>query len=313
MRLAQHVADPVSLCEAHEALGMTLFFLGDFVAARMHLEQGSARIDSAARDLVLRHGEVPGVRCLAYMANTLWCLGYPTQAVQRGQEALSLAQGLAHPYSLVLAQHWMATLYYHRREVSAVQTLADTLLTLAAAQGFPQHVAYGTYWWGWVRAMQGEGESGLALLRQGLAAVVATGNELSRPRCLLLLAEATGHVGQVGEGLHVLADALAAIEASGQGDLMARTYLLQGELLLRQASPDVAQAEACFQQALAIARRQQAKSWELRAAISLSRLWQCQGKRNAARELLAPVYGWFTEGFDTADLQEAKALLEELG
>ena len=194
-----------------------------------------------------------------------------------------------------------------------MQTLADALLTLAAAQGFPQHVAYGTYWRGWVLAMQGEGEAGLAQLRQGLAAVVATGNELSRPRCLLLLAEATGHVGQVAEGLRLLAEALAAIEASGQGDLMARAYRLQGELLLRQAVPDMAQAEACFQQALAIARRQQAKSWELRAAMSLSRLWQQQGKRAEARELLAPIYGWFTEGFDTADLQDAKALLEELG
>ena len=141
---------------------------------------------------------------------------------------------------------------------------------------------------------------------------MATGKELSRPRCLVLLAEATGHVGQVEEGLRLLAEALAAIEASGQGDLMARAYRLQGELLLRQAVPDAAQAEACFQQALAIARRQQAKSWELRAAMSLSRLWQQQGKRAAARELLAPIYGWFTEGFDTADLQDAKALLEEL-
>ena len=314
MRLAQRAADPVPLREAHEALGMTLFFLGDFVAARTHLEQGIAHIDPVAqRDLLLRHGEVPGVRCLAYMASTLWCLGYPTQAVQRGQEALALAQVLAHPYSLVLAQHWAATLHYHRREVSAVQTLADTLLTLAAAQGFPQYVAYGTYWRGWVLAMQGEGEAGLALLRQGLAAVVSTGNELSRPRCLLLLAEATGHVGHVEDGLRLLAEALAAIEASGQGDLMARAYRLQGELLLRQSIPDAPQAEACFQQALAIARRQQAKSWELRAAMSLSRLWQQQGKRAEARELLAPIYGWFTEGFDTADLQEAKALLAELG
>ena len=161
--------------------------------------------------------------------------------------------------------------------------------------------------------MQGEGEAGLALLRQGLAAIVAMGNELSRPRCLLLLAEATGHVGQVAEGLCLLAEAMAAIEAGGQGDLMARAYLLQGELLLRQIVPAVVQAEACFQQALAIARRQQAKSWELRAVMSLSSLWQQQGKRAAAHELLAPIYGWFTEGFDTADLQDAKALLEELG
>jgi predicted ATPase len=160
--------------------------------------------------------------------------------------------------------------------------------------------------------MQGEGESGLALLRQGLAAVVATGNELSRPRCLLLLAEATGHVGQVGEGLHLLTEAMVAIEASGQGDLMARAYRLQGELLLRQAIPDVSQAEVCFQEALTVARQQQAKSWELRAAMSLARLWQSQDKRQDAYDLLAPVYNWFTEGFDTADLIDAKALLDEL-
>jgi predicted ATPase len=149
-------------------------------------------------------------------------------------------------------------------------------------------------------------------MHQGLAAVLATGQELSRPLCLVLLAEATGHIGQVAEGLRLLAEALAALEASGRGDLLAETYRLQDELLLRQAVPDAAQAEACFQQALAIARRQQAKSWELRAAMSLSRMWQQQGKQAEARELLAPIYSWFTEGFDTADLQEAKALLDEL-
>jgi tetratricopeptide (TPR) repeat protein len=127
-----------------------------------------------------------------------------------------------------------------------------------------------------------------------------------------LLAQAAGHAGQVAEGLRWLAEALTAIEESGRGELLAEAYRLQGKLLLRQVGPDAAQAETCFQQALAIARRQQAKSWELRAAMSLSRLWQQQGKRDEACELLAPIYGWFTEGFDTADLQEAKALLEEL-
>ena len=127
-----------------------------------------------------------------------------------------------------------------------------------------------------------------------------------------MLAEAGGRTGQVEEGLRLLAEALAAFEANGRGDMLAEAYRLQGELLQRQDGPDAAQAEACFQQALAIARRQQAKSWELRAAISLSRLWQRQGKRAEARELLTPIYGWFTEGFDTADLQEASALLGEL-
>ena len=132
---------------------------------------------------------------------------------------------------------------------------------------------------------------------------------LAQPRGLVLLAEATGHTGQVAEGLCLLAEALAVLEASGQGDLLAEAYRLQGEFLLGQALPDASQAEANFQQSLAVARRQQAKSWELRAALSLCRLWQRQGKCAEACELLAPIYDWFTEGFDTADLQEAKALL----
>jgi predicted ATPase len=165
---------------------------------------------------------------------------------------------------------------------------------------------------GWALAMQGQGEVGLAQLRQGLATIVATGQEVARPHCLVMLAEAAGHAGQAEEGLHLLTEALTACEVRGMGDLLAEGYRLQGALLLRQATPDVAQAEACLQQALTIARQQQAKSWELRAATSLARLWQQQGQGDAARDLLGPIYGWFTEGFDTADLQEAKTLLEEL-
>jgi predicted ATPase len=173
-------------------------------------------------------------------------------------------------------------------------------------------VGFGTFWRGWALALQGQGVAGLAQMHQGVTAILATGQELSRPFCLALLAEAAGHAGQVEEGLRWLAEALATCEASERGDMLAEAYRLQGELLLRQATPDAAQAEACFHQALAIARHQQAKSWELRAALSLSRLWQQQGQRDAARDLLAPIYGWFTEGFDTADLQEAKALREAL-
>ena len=175
-----------------------------------------------------------------------------------------------------------------------------------------RYVGYGTWLRGWALAIQGQGEAGLAQMHQGLAAILATGQRLAQPRGLVLLAEATGHTGQVAEGLRLLAESLVALEASGQGDLLAEAYRLKGEFLLRQALPDASQAEACFQQALAVARHQQAKSWELRVALSLSRLWQRQGKRTEARELLAPLYGWFTEGFDTADLQEAKALLTAL-
>jgi predicted ATPase len=312
-RLAQHAAAPTPRLEAHDALGSTLYFLGEYAAARAHLEQGIALINSAApRALALSHDVAPGVQCLAVAALTLWCLGYPTQAVRRGQEALALAQELAHPHSLAWTQSFAAWLHHHRREAPAVQAQAEALLTLATAQGFPLIVGYGTCWRGWALAVQGQGEAGLAQVHQGLTALLAAGQTLARPLCLVLLAEATGHTGQVEEGLHLLAEALAAIETIGRGELLADTYRLQGELRLQQAVPDAAQAEACFHQALAVARRQQAKSWELRAAMSLSRLWQQQGKRDDARALLAPIYGWFTEGFDTADLQEAKALLKDL-
>ena len=172
-------------------------------------------------------------------------------------------------------------------------------------------MAFGTCWQGWALAVQGQSETGLAQLRQGMAAVLATGNRLSQSFCLVLLAEALGRAGKVEEGLSALAEALRAFEASARGDMRTEAYRLQGELLLRQATPDVARAEAYFQQALALARRQQAKSWELRTAISLAHLWQRQGQHAEAYELLRSIYGWFTEGFDTADLQEAKALLEE--
>jgi len=160
--------------------------------------------------------------------------------------------------------------------------------------------------------MQDQREMGLAQLHEGIAAFLAVGQELVRPSGFVLLAEVTGHADQVGEGLRFLAEGLRAFEASGRGDGLVEAYRLRGILLLRQAVPDAARAEVCFQQALAIARQQQAKSWELRATLSLSRLWQRQGKRTEAYDLLAPIYGWFTEGFDTADLQEARALLDEL-
>jgi predicted ATPase len=211
----------------------------------------------------------------------------------------------------MMAQHWAAGLHHRCREVSAVQVQADALLALATVQGSPSWVGYGTFWKGWALAMQGQDEAGLAQIHQGLAALLATGQMNGRSSYLVLLAEAIGQAGHVTEGLGLLTEALVVFKTTRRGDLLAEAYRLRGALLLRQTIPDAAQAEACFQQALAIARRQQAKSWELRTAISLSRLWQQQGKCTEARELLAPIYGWFTEGFDTADLQEAKELLDE--
>ena len=223
-------------------------------------------------------GDVPGrdSQC------ALWCLGYPAQAMQRSQEALALAQELAHPYSLAAAQFWAPTCITGAVRPRRSRRRLKPSSTWRRCRGFRSIWHLGHGWRGWALAMQGQGEAGLDQMRQGLATIMATGQMLSQQIYLVLLAEAAGHTGQVEEGLRLLAEALTALEASGRGDLLAEAYRLQGEFLLGQAPPDTAQAEANFQQALAVARHQQAKSWELRAALSLCRLWQRQGKRTAA-------------------------------
>src|SRR5262249_22842095 len=265
-QLAQRTADPTHRLEAHYARGITLFYLGDCAAARTHCTQGMALIDPTAPPAqVFYHGVAPEVGCLAIAANTLWCLGYPAQALRRSQEALAQAQALAHPYSLAFAQFWAAVLHYQCREVPAVQAQADALLALATAQGFPFWVGMGTFWQGWALAMQDQDEAGLTRIQQGFAAVLATGAELARPFCLLVpLAEAMGHTGQVEEGRRLLAEALTVFEAGGQGYQLVEAYRLQGELVLQSGvqslqsevlTPDArlqtpdSLAEACFQQA----------------------------------------------------------------
>src|SRR5262249_42185700 len=232
----------------------------------------------------LLYGHDPGVICRAYLAWLLWLLGYPAQALQWKDDNLIRAQ--ARPFNLAHALSGAASLHHYRREGHLAQEQAEALMALASEHGFPFFYARGAILRGWALAAQGQGETGGAQLHQGLAAIVATGAELGRACCLVLLSEAVGHVGQVEEGLHLLAEVLTAFETSGRGDMLAEAYRLQGEFLLRQE--DVAGAEACFQQALAIAHRQQARSLELRTAISLSRLWQQQGKRTAAHDLLTP-------------------------
>jgi len=189
---------------------------------------------------------------------------------------------------------------------------AEAALTLATTQEWPLYVGLANHLRGWAIAMQGQGEAGMAQMHQGLAGILATGQALAQSFCLALMAEAAGYTGHVDQGLHLLAEALTAFEASGRRDMLPEAYRLQGELLLRKTLPDAVQAAVCFQQALTLAHQQQAKSWELRAAISLARLWQQQGQRAAAHALLADIHGWFTEGFDTADLREAERLLAAL-
>jgi class 3 adenylate cyclase/predicted ATPase len=309
--LVHRVDDPTRLIVAHDALGETLFFLGDFAQARAHLERAVALYDPQKRR-PHRALTDPGVSSLSILAGALWMLGYPAQALQKSAEALRLAEALAQPHilasTLVLAAHCSQL----RREVRTTQAQAEAVMTLATEQGFPFWLAEATIFVGWAQAEQGRGAEGIAQIQHGLATRQAIGLELTQPVYLTMLAEAYENEGQPAEGLARLADALTRVDTTGERWREAELHRLHGELLLAWSAENHREAETCFQQALALARRQQAKSLELRAAMSLSRLWQQQGKRAEARELLAPVYGWFTEGFDTADLLEAKALLEEL-
>jgi predicted ATPase len=294
-------------------LVVTLLYLGEIASARTHLEQGIALYDPQQhRSHAFRSGQDSGVACLAHASLALWMLGYPDQALMKNHQALTLAQELSHPFSLAWAQCFDAWCYQHRREEQTVLKQAEMVIAFSSEQGFAIWRAMGTILQGWALAAQGRQGDGLGQIRQGLVAFQATGAEMLRPSWLALLAEVYGSGEQIEEGLTVLAEALALVGKNGERWYEAELYRLTGQLRLRQAAPDEHQAEVCFHQALDIARRQQAKSWELRAAMSLARLWQQQGKQVEARWLLAPIYGWFTEGFDTADLQEAKALLAAL-
>jgi predicted ATPase len=313
LRVAQRAHDPALAVIAHPNLGLTWFLLSAFPTARQHLEAGMALYTpDQHRAPVFRSGQDPGVSCRTYTAMTLWLLGYPEQALAHIHAALALAHTLSHPYSLAFAHFWVAWVAQVRRDVPAVREHAEAAVALSSEQGFPLWAATGTTLRGWALAMQGQGEAGLAQVRQGTAAWRATGAVLFVSCFCTMLAEVCDHLGHTEDGLQALAEAHTLMEQHEERWWEAEISRLRGVLLLKQPGTPQAEAETWLQRALDVARRQEAKSLELRAATSLARLWQQQGKRAEAHALLAPVYGWFTEGFDTADLQEAKRLLEAL-
>ena len=313
LALAQHVQDAVMFMMPHRALGLRLFWLGAPAAAHTHFVQGIALYDpKQQRTSASLYGEDLGVYCRGFSAWTLWYLGYPSQALARNDEAVTLAQQTAHPYSLGHAWNAAAVVHQFRREMRAAQERAEAAMSLAQEQGFPAWMAIGSLLHGWALALQGQVREGIAQMNQGLIAWRAARAEQARSYFLALLAEAHGIQGEPEEGLALLTEALALVDQTGERFYEAELYRLKGASLVQQHADHQAEAEACFHQALDIARNQQAKSFELRAATSLSKLWHQQGKRQEAHDLLAPVYHWFTEGFDTADLKDAKALLDEL-
>jgi class 3 adenylate cyclase/predicted ATPase len=320
--MAQHADDPVLLLQAHLALGETLFWLGEVDSARTHLEHSLRLYDTQQhRPHAFLYGNNPAVVCHTYSALALWWRGYADQALAVMHNAVRLAQELAHPPSLAWALVCLALLHSLRREAQAVQAQAEAVMALSSREGFPFWSAVGTILQGWARVEQGRDAEGRLLMQQGLDAYQSTGAELGRPYFLALLAGACGKAAETEAGLQLLAEARLASERSGERISVPELYRLTGDLLsiprttTPEAKPDKQRegdAAAWVQQAFDMAHHQGAQLWKLRAAMSLSRLWQQQGKGDQARYLLAEVYDGLTEGFDTADLQDCKALLEAL-
>jgi class 3 adenylate cyclase/predicted ATPase len=314
LTLARQVQDAAMLMAAHAALGRTLFLLGAVAAAHTHFAQGIALDDSQQhRAPVVLSGGAAGVVCGSHDAWALWYLGYPEQGLTRHHETVTRAQQLSHPVTLCHALVCAALLHQFRREVHGTQACAEAVIRLATEQGFPHWRAQGAVLRGWALVQQGQAQEGMEQMTPSVVAYRATGEEILQPYLLALLAQAHGMMRQPEAGLAELAEALALVDTMGVRFWEAELYRLTGELLLQQHADNQAEAETCFHHATAIAQNQQAKSFELRTATSLARLWQQQGKREEAKHVLGDVYGWFTEGFDTADLQDAKALLAELG
>jgi tetratricopeptide (TPR) repeat protein len=313
LRLAERAQDNALLLQAHHALGRAHAFLGDWAMARTHMEQAIAHynVTEHREHAYLYGGYDPCVSCLGYAAQSLWMLGYPDQALQRGREALTLARDLSHPASLAQAQVLVALHHQFRRDVNETLKLAEALQGHAADHGLLFYLAAAAVLRGWALVQLGHLEEGTVQIRQGFETGGPTRAHL-RAHSLIILADAHGKGEDFTEGLGVLAEALTVAEETGALFYEPEMYRLKGAFLLALNPENPAQAEACFRQAIAIARHHQAKSPELRATMSLARLWQGQGRRDEARVALAAIYDTFTEGFTTPDLMDAAALLNSL-
>jgi adenylate cyclase len=310
--LAQAQGEPVLHVTGHSVLGQSHVPIGHLRLARSHLEQAIAAYSVQQHDAyIFLDGIDVGVFSLAQLAHILWYLGYPDQALEQGQKAVTLAHSLSNPFGQASALSYLTMLYQFRRDWHAVQSTAQAAIQLCIEQDFPYYLAWSTLMQGWALTEQDQVERGIVQMEQGLADLQATGAGLRRPYYLGLLAEAYGKAGRIEDGLRLLADALVQAQEQEQRLYETELYRVQGELLRAQGATGET-VEKCFHQAIALAQQQEAKSTELRATTGLTRLWQSQGKHPQARQLLAEVYDWFTEGLETPDLREAKSLLETL-
>jgi predicted ATPase len=311
LSLATGAKDPVLVALARWSLGYDLVRVGEFASGLAHLEHVIAFYDPQVhQSLAFTYGSDPGVAALSWASWASWFLGYPDQALKQSKETLSLAQELSNPAALAFAQGVASLFHVLRRDFQKAQEFAESCNYLASEHKFPHWLTVMGFMRGYLQVEQGQTQEGICQMRRSLTTYQAIEAEDIRSLMLALLAEAHGKAGQIQEGLAELTEGLAFVGGTRERFYEAETHRLQGELLLMQGNE--AEAEASFDRAIEVARRQQAKSWELRATVSLCRLWQKQGRPEEARQRLAEIYGWFTEGFDTPDLKEVEALLEEL-
>jgi class 3 adenylate cyclase/predicted ATPase len=312
VEIAQDQDEPSARATGTQIIGMISLQLGRPSAARSYLEQALEQSSGYHSTQAFIYPYHPRVDCLSYMSATFLTLGYPDKALSFVRQALAEAQVLGHPDSIAYAIKEAAGFYQDVGNVQAVQEQAEQLIALATEQGYPYFLAEGRLYQAWALGQQGRVGEAIRQMRQAISAMRVAHKGIGMPYRLLLLAGMHMGARQAPDGLDVLTEALTLVESTGERWFEAELHRVRGKLLLALPEPDQPDAEACFHQALAVAREQDARMWELRAATSLARLWAEQGKRSEARDLLAPVYCWFTEGFDTADLKDAKALLEEL-
>ena len=311
LRLSRRREDSGGLVLGHLSSGRTLFFAGRFAQSRSHLEEVPALYDPISHGPLVRQSSLhPQVVSQAVLGNVLFCLGYPDRALVQSGAAVAEAQRLVHPPSLAVSLAIGARVLSLLGDNAVLAEWVDQLTAVTTAQGFAHWGAQGTIYHGWVKLRHGDVVEGLCLLRSGSTAYRSTGAQGNMPYHLALLVEACEIAGQNEEGVPLLDEATRIVEETGERWLAAELNRRKGQLLLRQGQTEV--AEQLYRSALGIAAEQEAKLWELRAAVSLARLRRDQGQRVEAHDLLAPVYGWFTEGFGTPDLKEAKALLDEL-
>ncbi|MNQ72677.1 hypothetical protein D3C85_873890 [compost metagenome] len=315
LSIAQTAQDPDLLVEAHAALGETLFYQGDLRNAHDHQEQVRALyLPDRHRTHAITYGMDPGY-ALTLSAWSLWYLGFPDQSSKRSRDTLALDKKISHPIGLAFTLSATSILGQFRHDVKLAEECADATIKLSLERGFPFYLVWGNILQGWARAEQGNINEGIAQITEGIATYQAAGAELGCSYFLALLAETHGRVGQPQAGLDAVTDALAMVNRTGEHFYEAELYRLKGTLTLqcpgedRQDSSVQQEAQACFQKAISVARQQGAKSLELRATMSLAQLWETRDKE-AARQMLADIYSFFTEGFDSVDLLQAQALLD---